>query len=217
MLFDIKINKIMPLLFFAILLFILFPKYSYSQPNTLCNDNCIITGSDKDDVLIADFNITTTIEAKKGNDQIQGGQAPDVLKGGNGDDRIKGDILYSSEIGPDVLVGEGGNDILLGISSSDYIFGGPGDDFAVAGTQGGTIDGGKGNDVLYGQSNATSILIGGPGEDIFVCTSGIDIVIDYRSGSFGDTLQETDGECEGIAKDKLKEEKTLENMIIYEE
>ena len=210
--------------YFGILISLVPLVFSDEKKNVVCSETCVLEGTNDDDVLIADAIIPTTVEAKKGNDQIQGGAAPDALFGGDGDDRIIGDPTNLKDRGPNAMSGGRGDDILLGGASSDYIYGNEGMDFLVPGSKGGTLDGGKGDDVIYGHSNATTIMIGGQGQDVFYCTNGIDIIMDYKSGagennfvtgSAGDLLNENQGICELKNKDKLKNDNPYENRIIY--
>ena len=210
--------------YFGILISLFPLEFSYEKIVD-CSETCVLEGTTDDDVLIADAIIPTTVDAKKGNDQIQGGAAPDAIYGGDGDDRIRGDPTNLQDSGPNVMAGGSGDDVLLGGASSDYIYGDEGMDFLVPGSKGGTLEGGEGDDVIYGHSNATTIMVGGEGQDIFFCTNGIDIIMDYESGAgennfatvfTGDLLNENQGACELKNKDKLKKDDPHESRIMYD-
>lgn len=209
--------------YFGILIYLFPLVFSYEKKIVDCSESCVLEGTNDDDVLIADAIIPTIVEAKKGNDEIQGGAAPDALYGGDGDDRIRGDPTNLQDRGPNVMSGGRGDDVLLGGASSDYMYGNEGMDFLVPGSKGGTLEGGQGDDVIYGHSNATTIMVGGQGQDVFYCTNGIDIIMDYKSGagennfatgSTGDLLNENHGACELKNKDELKIDNPHENRII---
>ncbi len=101
-------------------------------------------------------------------DTIHGGAGADLLFGGGGDDRIYGDA------GADLILGDtglvtvnglavdetnrglgGGKDILLGGADGDRIYGGLGDDL---------VDGGLGDDFIYGEGGI-DVLLGGSDDD----------------------------------------------------
>jgi Ca2+-binding RTX toxin-like protein len=101
--------------------------------------------------------------------------------------------------GDDTIYGGAGNDILIGNGGSDHIYGEAGDDviYGAGGKAGADVidflDGGDGNDYIYGGENAgaTEILIGGNGDDHLYSESGIDEIYggngnDYIDGG-GDT------------------------------
>lgn len=98
------------------------------------------------------------------NNQILGNSGANVLDGLLGNDSIYG---YA---GNDTLNGGEGNDYLDGGDGTDMIYGGDGNDVLRGGigenlAYGGTLDGGAGNDSLYGDVNGSEYLIGGDGND----------------------------------------------------
>lgn len=137
--------------------------------------NSIFTGSGNDKIF-----------GDAGNDEINGDSGDDTLIGGAGNDTlIGGDGLFDS--GKDVLEGGKGNDSIRGGGDIDILTGGTGSD---------TLDGGGGDDILYGGTDKDQdILIGGPGNSVFLLAPDIglsiadkanrdkvDIIEDFRAG-----------------------------------
>ena len=127
-----------------------------------------------------------------GNDVVSGGPGDDLVLGGDGDDLVRGslqDDLVAGGNGSDTVLGGYGNDILTGSNAftrdltddeladirNDFAVGdGPtlpiGVDYELDTDDGApdVLDGGEGDDILYGQSGDT--LTGGAGEDDFILT-----------------------------------------------
>ena len=149
------------------------------------------------------------------NDRLFGGEGNDVLRGQGGDDVLDGgfgnDTLRGGD-GNDILLGYGDADILEGGDNDDYLWGGPGvdsfdggsgkdqlDGFDIAG-DGETMDGGSGDDRIFGHGgNDTLIgrggadfLSGGSGADTLNGGAGaIDICVDPDVGTFDPTCEAT--------------------------
>ena len=111
-------------------------------------DNDLTGGADADVILGRGGN--DTLSGEGGNDTIQGHAGDDVLYGGDGADALYGDFDYLSNdpaFGNDTLYGGAGDDFLNGGLGADVMFGGDGDDF-IRGTDGDTLNGDAGDDVL---------------------------------------------------------------------
>jgi Ca2+-binding RTX toxin-like protein len=99
----------------------------------------------------------TILAGRGGRNVINGGDGNDQLIGGRGDDLIDGGP------GNDNLDGQGGRDTLRGDNGNDALFVGDGN-----GGKGGLIEGGRGDDFIYG--NPTATLFGNAGFDTFNTT-----------------------------------------------
>jgi serralysin len=108
-----------------------------------------------------------TIDGGGGNDVINGGAGADVIHGGTGDDTINGGPNTTGT--PDQLYGDDGNDIIKAGSQ----------------TVGSLLDGGAGNDQLYG-SFASDTINGGDGNDYLSSGGGADIM---HGGAGDDSLK----------------------------
>jgi serralysin len=108
-----------------------------------------------------------TIDGGGGNDVINGGAGADVIHGGTGDDTINGGPNTTGT--PDQLYGDEGNDIIKAGSQ----------------TVGSLLDGGAGNDQLYG-SFAADTINGGDGNDYLSSGGGADIM---HGGAGDDSLK----------------------------
>lgn len=89
--------------------------------------------------------------------------------------------------GPDVLVGSTGADTIYGLSGDDVICSEP--DGGTHGLYFDTVDGGPGNDVIFGEASGT----GGPGDDYIYVTNWFSVV----TGGPGDDLVWVDGGAKG--------------------
>jgi Ca2+-binding RTX toxin-like protein len=138
----------------------------------------------------ADALASTTAVAKPilafggdGNDTLQGGSAADALHGGYGNDSLIGGY------GADSLYGDDGGDTLhSAFADSSYGYGGGyGEGYGYgyggsgsAGDYGGAMEGGAGDDILYGSDGADA-LDGGDGNDVIIGLGGADVA----SGGYG--------------------------------
>jgi Ca2+-binding RTX toxin-like protein len=149
----------------------------------------IEAGDGDDDVRQRAFGVdpqkASNTRGGPGNDAVRGGG---VLDGGPGHDQVTATTVYSI----DVITGGDGDDVLDGGGAPDSISGGPGDDVMFEETDncvyegycphlgppgtnyvprenfyskdGGTLDGGPGNDRM-GAGVGTAMVLGGPGDD----------------------------------------------------
>ncbi len=121
------------------------------------------------------FDGRVIVNAKGGNDTIDGGVRADRLLGGSGRDLVRGgvgnDVVRGQGGNNDTVLGEEGDDRLDGGVGNDILDGGPGNDKLTGGTGDDTIDGGEGTDKVqeFGDFNMTltdSLLTtGGAGTD----------------------------------------------------
>ena len=142
----------------------------------------IATDDDNDVVVIAAAVVMgATIRTRKGDDEVQAGSGDDIIYAGSGRDRIRGgagnDWLYGDVGIGDELYGEAGNDRLFG--SDDGSETDP--DFTDTIRFGDVIDGGDGDDLIWGLGGADRIL-GGIGIDTIYSGAASDFV----SGNDGD-------------------------------
>jgi Ca2+-binding RTX toxin-like protein len=153
----------------------------------------VIGGGGNDTIFTGDDN--DLVDGGDGNDFIDGGFDDDTINGGDGDDTIIG-----SE-GSDSLIGGGGNDLIYGgagpgtdalnltddgvgstigpdpvlDNGDDYIEGGAGDDTIFGQDDNDTILGGLGNDLLDGGIDDDTIE-GGAGNDTIIGGHGDDLM-----------------------------------------
>lgn len=118
-----------------------------------------------DDTFYNMTSILSRADGGDGNDSLSGGQGQDFLYGGNGNDNI-----YAG-YGNDVVYGGNGNDTISGGDGSDILNGDAGDDtitdYAFSYFDINIINGGSGNDLIYGYGAASVVEIsGGSGNDM---------------------------------------------------
>ena len=134
-----------------------------------------ISGDAGEDVIFGDGGIDT-IHGGLGADTIVGGAGGDFLYGDDGDDYLKGeggsDTLYSGSGSANNLDGEGGSDTIIFDSGGGVGDGGLDSDVLVAEAGAGfvTLQGGRGNDRLYGNGGITK-LYGDEDSDLLVTSS----------------------------------------------
>lgn len=203
--------------------------------------NDVIFGGAGDDELDGGSG-SDWVEGGDGNDLLfSGGGGRDVLLGGGGNDALWANlngslenVVLSGGHGADLVVGGAGNDWVdggFGDDSIDYVYAGDGDDSVVGGGgmdfllgQGGNdtivqtsgtawLDGGAGNDSLWG-ADGWDILFGGPGSDLLVGRGGNDVIVFARTditagardvvSSFGNLAGDHDSlRFDGIAHSEL--------------
>jgi len=107
-----------------------------------------------------------------------------MLKGTNMDDAI-----YSDEDN-DVVYGRGGNDTIRSSGKNSIIYGGDGDDKLYAIGGGTALYGEAGNDELYVEGDGSHTLIGGEGDDTYICSlpSRENTITIDNTGGGNDTL-----------------------------
>jgi Ca2+-binding RTX toxin-like protein len=171
-------------------------------------NDTILTGDDRD-----------VIDAGTGNDAIDAGDDDDSVQAGAGDDTV-----FAGE-GNDTVLGGDGNDVLLGgtrgdlldpthlpdaidadpDNNRDLLDGGAGDDSLYGGDDADTLIGGIGNDLLDGGIDDDS-LTGGAGNDVLLGGEGADVMTGgadrdlFIGATAGDVL---DGSSEGDDFDTL--------------
>jgi Ca2+-binding RTX toxin-like protein len=163
-----------------------------------------------------------------GNDVISTGTEADLIIGGDGDDTIRpgaGDDLVSAGSGEDLVVDDAGRDRLAGCSGPDTVLGGRDNDIVSGGTPlpgffpatgtvvlgtdakvcssdaAGTInrvEGGVGDDEVYGDQKSHDRLIGGDGVDVLNGLGGADVL---QGGLGNDTLRPGPGADSAIGGD----------------
>ncbi len=172
-----------------------------------------VTGSAQDDGIFGDGanNVLAGgsghdgLDGRGGNDTLLGGGGNDYIFGGLGDDVIDGGTgtdtidfsLFSNVVGParvvvDLAAGkawaEDGTDT---ISNVENIVGTPGDDWLQGDAAYNEINGGSGNDVLFGFGTTGDLLVGGEGDDAIFGSAGNDTIsggggVDWIEGGDGD-------------------------------
>ena len=181
------------------------------------NDS-ITTGDDADTIVSGAGNDTIDagidadeIDAGDGDDLITAGEGSDYVLGGDGNDTIYGglgpsapDALNipddgSGPFGPD-LVRDNGKDTLDGGRGDDLIYGEDDNDLIMGGSGNDTLDGGIDDDTIYG-GTGNDRIIGGQGADSLMGDADRDtFIINSRSDAFGDTV---DGGTDGNDVDTL--------------
>lgn len=127
---------------------------------------------------------------------LSGTNFNDYLDSGDGDDTVYGGK------GDDILIGNGGSDHLYGEDGNDILYG-------AGGTAGADVadflDGGAGDDYIYGGQNAgaTEVLIGGSGNDHIYGESGIDEIYGDEGDDYIDAGGDTDLAFGGGGNDEM--------------
>jgi serralysin len=121
-----------------------------------------------------------TIDGGAGNDVISGGAGADIIHGGIGDDTITGGAGTATAV--DQLFGDDGNDIIKAGNTDNgaLLDGGTGNDQLYGGLAANTMNGGDGNDYLSG----------GGGQDIMHGNAGNDTL---KGGTGAATMSGDDG------------------------
>ncbi len=150
-----------------------------------------ISGGNGDDTISGDAD-DDTLTGGEGDDTIRGGDDSDLISGGTGTDDIEGESGDDTIFGDgnwDLIHGGSGNDIVSGGDGDDIIHGDDGDD-SIAGNNGSDeIYGDGNNDILCGDDeNGTTdpdTLQGGPGNDTLWGPSANCAAGYYNTGSGG--------------------------------
>ncbi len=155
------------------------PKTIWERFNVIRNEDHMDYMDDKG--RIVGTNSDDYILGSSENDTIEGSHGSDLVYGGDGNDRLYGDQRSTRRSnGIDTLYGGNGNDFIQG----EIAYGERGDDDLYAptlrnrdpdDTAGGYLNGGQGNDKLYGDSDVDT-LTGGVGDDVLKGGGGGDIM-----------------------------------------
>jgi len=157
--------------------------------------NDTVFGYGGDDTIIAASG-TDSLVGGSGNDSITSGAGNDILRGEAGNDTLDGssdnDTLYGGA-GDDSLVGGSGDDELRGEGGRDTLLGGAGNDVLRTGTgDGGTVDGGAGDDTYYIEADGTVITeAAGGGTDTVRTAYSIQLAADSEIEVLRVTTQTT--------------------------
>ena len=188
-----------------------------SDADATTNTGLQIVGSNSNDIII-DNDGDNTIHGLAGYDQITGNGGHDIVYGGEGYDHVLGgagndkiygyadtgdsavvaestygstDYLLGGD-GDDTIYGNKGNDYLYGEAGADSIYGGDGNDYIEGGTgNDARLDGGAGNDRIYGSTETTTPtflttttkILGGAGDDYIVAAVAGGFVVRTNSGT----------------------------------
>ena len=151
----------------------------------LYGSDLIFGGDGNDHVFARDQD--DLVYGEGGRDTLIGGQGTDTLYGGDGND------LLAGSQGNDEIHGGAGNDLVFvgdygdpGIADSDTIYLDDGNDFLDGGSAAQALfgDGGRGNDRLFSNGGADTLL-GGEGNDYIESKAGND---DVSGGAGRDTI-----------------------------
>lgn len=110
----------------------------------------------------------------------------------------KGDDVIFAGAGSDYVLGKGGNDRICGATGADHldagtgagrVNGGPGTDYIVGGSRVDTLDGGEGDDVFFTRSGLGGTIEGGRGSDLLTfvdrnCSKPVAVDLKGRSASY---------------------------------
>lgn len=126
-------------------------------------DNDTIFGDDGDDQINGNDGIDE-LHGGAGNDQINGDLGLDTIYGDDGNDNLNAGSDASGTGG--TLYGGAGNDTLFGSAATDYLYGGDGDDFIQSNGGFDAIFGEAGNDNILLTTSQGSTVDGGDGTDL---------------------------------------------------
>ena len=169
-------------------------------------DNIVFTGDDDDIITTGDGNDFVdagfdddVINTGAGDDEIIGGEGSDDIQAGDGDDIVYGGL---APIFPDALnipdedgdpVPDNGMDVIDGGAGDDQLFGQDDDDILIGGSGDDLLDGGVDDDDLDG-GTGDDTLIGGQGADVMAGGDDRDtFIVDAPEDGFGDEIDGGDG------------------------
>ncbi len=134
-----------------------------------------------------------------GSDFLFGGDGDDVLDGGAGDDVLHGESEDGTGFGRDFLQGGSGGDVLRGGPFGDELYGGSGADQLFGGEGGDILVGGSAVrtsplflDLQPSLDTEPHTLDGGPGNDLIYGTAGVDTVVDLFGLNIVETYENDD-------------------------
>lgn len=158
-----------------------------------------------------------SLNAKEGDDSIQGSNYSDTIYGGAGDDYIEGgagnDKIYAG-VGYDEIYGGDGNDTIYGDKGTNIIDGGDGDDVIYGSNDKNGFDsivGGAGNDTITGGKGLTWVTYNdGDGKDVINLTKGEDLyIIDKTTNTFFPKLSYSDNKKDLIITFNSDEQQSI--------
>ncbi len=168
----------------------------------------MIEGGDNDDNIFGDDGFDTIYgddqDGGTGNDYIEGGSLNDTIFAGAGMDTVlggTGNDTIDGGTGDDMIRGQGGSDTLMGGPDNDVIFADDDEQPTVEAVH--TIDGGGGNDHIFG-GLSDNIVFGGAGNDTILTHAGHDII---EAGPGDDTVTAGAGDdfvAGGTGNDRLR-------------
>lgn len=136
----------------------------------------VIDGGPGNDRIRAGGGNDRLVTGGSGNDQIYGDAGTDVLRGGPGADQIS---LGAGAGGH--AFGEAGRDTIAAGDDGQKLYGGPDADLMKTVWKSTLLDGGPGNDRMYGGGHA-DVITGGDGDDLISAGAGDDVQL---NGGFG--------------------------------
>ena len=116
----------------------------------MCSRSQHFYGTENNNSVLRGNNISETLYALGGHDNVYGESGNDLLYGGTGDDLVKGGYRdHDINSGHDTIYGEEGDDTLHGQDGDDTLYGGVGNDSLDGGTGNDQLEGGEGFDVYH--------------------------------------------------------------------
>jgi hypothetical protein len=126
-----------------------------------------IRGTIEADMLMAQANVASFMDALGGDDIVFGSDSLDIIFGGDGADKLfagEGNDQTFGGNGDDYIFAEDGQDVVTGGAGSDWIFGGDGADKLFAGEGNDQTFGGNGDDYIFAE-DGQDVVTGGAGSD----------------------------------------------------
>lgn len=154
-----------------------------------------IIGSQKADLVMANFKQGVTIDLMAGSDMIYGSTTKDIIYGGSGNDIIYGSLPVNETPTVDSIASND-QDKLFGGTGTDFIYGGLGNDDIYgndinshlltesSSEKGDWLMGATGNDKIYG-SASIDFLQGGKDQDMIFGGAGNDVILGDGNIRFG--------------------------------
>jgi Ca2+-binding RTX toxin-like protein len=136
----------------------------------------VIDGGPGNDHVLANGGADKLVTGGSGNDKLYGGDGTDVLRGGPGADQL----TLGAGVGG-FGFGEDGNDTIVAGDDGQAIHGNAGNDLMKTAFEGSLLEGGTGDDRLYGGGYA-DVITAGDGDDVISAAGGDDVEL---NGGFG--------------------------------